>query len=137
MPPSQLQKPRDRSERSITMTNQALVEPGTIAPLADQASPDMYAELVNTGTTRLVRMVMPPGATDAPHRHPEEIVYFVRGGSLSIRLEDGTRVEKEVADGEVMHNGPWTHQVTNAGENEVEAIIFERLDNDVEGAHHG
>ena len=110
------------------MTKQALVEPGTIAPLADQASPDMYAELVNTGTTRLVRMVMPPGATAAPHRHPEEIVYFVRGGSLSIRLEDGTRVEKEVADGEVMHN---------AGENEVEAIIFERLDNDVEGAHHG
>lgn len=98
------------------MTKQALVEPGTIAPLADQASPDMYAELVNTGTTRLVRMVMPPGATDAPHRHPEEIVYFVRGGSLSIRLEDGTTIEKEVADGQVMHNGPWTHQVTNAGE---------------------
>ncbi|MBO9505483.1 cupin domain-containing protein [Qipengyuania flava] len=119
------------------MTKQALVEPGTIAPLADQASPDMYAELVNTGTTRLVRMVMPPGATDAPHRHPEEIVYFVRGGSLSIRLEDGSTAEKEVADGEVMHNGPWTHQVTNAGESEVEAIIFERLDNDVEGFQHG
>ena len=119
------------------MTKETLVKPGTIAPLADQASPDMYAELVNTGVSRLVRMVMPPGATDAPHRHPEEIVYFIRGGSLSIRLEDGTTVEKEVADGEVMHNGPWTHQVTNAGESEVEAIIFERLDNDVVGAQHG
>ncbi|KFB09403.1 hypothetical protein [Nitratireductor basaltis] len=119
------------------MTKQALTEPDTIAPLADQASPDMYAELVNTGVSRLARMVMPPGATDAPHRLPEEIVYFIRGGTLSIRLEDGTSVEKEVADGEVMHNGPWTHQVTNAGENEIEAIIFERLDNDIEGADNG
>lgn len=116
------------------MAHAPLVTPGEIAPLADQASPDLYAELVNTGQTRLIRMVMPPGTIDQPHRHPEEIVYFIRGGTLFITVEDGTTIEKTVVDGEVMHSGPWTHQVANRGETTVEAIIFERLDNDVSTA---
>ena len=114
------------------MNNSPLFADGQRAPLADEASPDMYEELVNTGISRLVRMNMPPGETDEPHRHPEEIVYFIKGGTLSIRLEDGATVEKEVADGEVMHNGPWTHQVSNVGTTTVEAVLFERLDNDVQ-----
>lgn len=54
------------------MKKETLVEAGTIAPLADQASPDMYTELVNTGVSRLVRMVMPPvrptRLTDTPKK---------------------------------------------------------------------
>ncbi|MFW8636048.1 cupin domain-containing protein [Cribrihabitans pelagius] len=114
------------------MSNSPLITEGQRAPLADEASPDMYEELVNTGITRLVRMKMPPGATDEPHRHPEEIVYFIKGGTLSIKLEDGSIVEKEVADGDFMHNGPWMHQVSNVGATTVEAVLFERLDNDLE-----
>ena len=114
------------------MSNSPLITEGQRAPLADEASPDMYEELVNTGITRLVRMKMPPGATDEPHRHPEEIVYFIKGGTLSIRLEDGSTVVKEVADGDYMHNGPWTHQVSNVGTTRVAAGFFARLDNDVE-----
>ncbi len=114
------------------MSNSPLITEGQRAPLADEASPDMYEELVNTGITRLVRMKMSPGATDEPHRHPEEIVYFIKSGTLSIKLEDGSTVVKEVADGDYMHNGPWTHQVSNVGTTTVEAVLFERLDNDVE-----
>lgn len=103
---------------------------GRPVPLADQASPEFYRELVNTGETRLVHMTMAPGAADAPHRHPEEIVYFLSAGRLRIALESGDVVERDVVAGDVMHNEAWAHQVTNVGGTSVEAIIFERLDRD-------
>lgn len=112
------------------MSDKPLFEPDQVPPLADEASPDFYRELINTGQTRLVRMELPPGAKDRPHRHPQEIVYFTSAGTLSITLENGEVVVKDVNAGDVMHNGPWAHQVSNTGDTPVEAIIYERLDND-------
>ncbi len=54
------------------MSNSPLITEGQRAPLADEASPDMYEELVNTGITRLVRMKMLPGATDEPPAIPRK-----------------------------------------------------------------
>jgi quercetin dioxygenase-like cupin family protein len=102
-----------------------------LAPLAASAqcpvevSPEYYKILLENDAVRVLEMRLPAGAQDAQHSHPSEVVHFVNGGSVTVTLPDGTEVEKDLAPGEIMYSGPWTHRVKNRGESELHAIIVE------------
>lgn len=91
-----------------------------------KVSGNYYKTLFENDAVRVLKMRLPAGAEDVMHEHPDESVYFVKGGTLSITLPDGNRVKKTLKDGEVMAHEAWIHQVKNAGKTEVVAIITER-----------
>lgn len=90
------------------------------------ASPKHYKTLMENDQVRVLEMTLRAGDTDQQHSHPDETVYFVRGGKVKIHLPDGQAVEANLPDGHVMWHEAWTHTVENAGGSDITAIIVER-----------
>lgn len=91
-----------------------------------EVSPENYSLLLEDGNYRMIEMWLPAGTTDIEHSHPNEMVYFISGGSVRIHLPDGEVMELEIPDGHVMKHEPWTHRVENVGTTDIKAIVFER-----------
>ncbi|NIB40638.1 hypothetical protein HBA55_13635 [Pseudomaricurvus alkylphenolicus] len=92
---------------------------------AHTASPEFYQVLTENEEVLVLKMVLKPGDADAMHHHNNETVYFERGGTLAITLENGKTMVVTVPDGQVMWHEAWSHQVTNVGNTEVVAVIVE------------
>jgi len=90
-----------------------------------KVSPNEYKLLFEDDQVRVVEMTLPAGVKDTEHSHPDEVVYFIKGGKARIEVGDDS-MEAEVPDGHVMAHGPWTHRVENIGTTDIHAIIFER-----------
>lgn len=72
-------------------------------------------------------MDLKPGQMDKWHHHPDETVYFEKGGAVKIHLPDGTAITKDLPDGGVMWHEAWVHRVENIGKTPVRAIIVENV----------
>jgi quercetin dioxygenase-like cupin family protein len=94
-----------------------------IDPVA--VAPGHYRTLLENEHVRVLAMDLGPGRRDAEHSHPEETVYFLRGGRLRIHLPSGEPIEAELPDGHVMWHEAWTHSVENLGDTAISAIIVE------------
>ena len=94
-----------------------------IDPVA--VSPDHYKTLFEDDEVRVLEMTLPAGVSDTEHSHPNEVVYFIKGGNAKIHVGDDA-MEAEIPDGHVMAHEPWTHRVENVGATDIHAIIFER-----------
>jgi mannose-6-phosphate isomerase-like protein (cupin superfamily) len=95
------------------------------AKQADQASPDVYRVLHQDDRARVVEMTLKAGARDNPHGHPDEVVYFIKGGKAKIHLPDGKALDVEIPDGHILSNEAWEHTVENVGDSDIVAIIWE------------
>ena len=91
-----------------------------------KVSPKNYRLLLEDGNYRMVEMWLPAGTSDIQHSHPNEMVYFIKGGKARIHLPGGESVEMEIPDAHVMKHEPWTHRVENIGSTDIKAILFER-----------
>jgi len=100
------------------------------------ASPDLYKTIAEIpGVGRLVEMIFPPGAKDAPHEHPIHSMYFVvdcklkiSGGPTPTKLgEEGGVVE--VPAGAAPIFPAMAHQVENIGDKEGKAVFVEPYPN--------
>ena len=90
-----------------------------------KASPDNYKLLFEDDDHRLLEMNLKAGERDNEHSHTSELVYFINGSSVKIRLSDGETMEADIPDGHVMAHEAWTHSVENVGASDLKAIIFE------------
>ena len=90
-----------------------------------EVAPDNYKVLFENEHVRVVEMNLKAGAKDVTHSHPDETVYFVKGGKAKIHLPDGEAAEAEIPDGGVMWHEEWTHQVENIGTSDILAVIVE------------
>lgn len=109
---------------AVTADEGAAAKPAYIDAVV--AAADHYKLLSEDGSDRVIEMILPAGAKDNLHSHNDETVYFLSGGSAKIHVGDQV-VEAEIPDGHVMHHGPWTHSVMNAGDTAIRAIILERM----------
>ena len=50
----------------------------------------------------MLEMIVPAGASDVLHSHPDEAVYFITGGKARVTMENGEQVEMELPDGATM-----------------------------------
>jgi len=89
-----------------------------------ESSPDNYKVLEENEHVRMLEMIVPAGASDVLHSHPNEAVYFITGGKARVTV-DGEQMEMELPDGASMLHEAWTHEVTNIGDTEIRAIIVE------------
>ncbi len=78
-------------------------------------SPDYYKKLFDNETLRVVEMTLPAGHKDTQHSHPNETVYFIKGGKVRIYVGDDS-MEADIPDGHVIHHEAWTHTVENIGD---------------------
>jgi len=92
---------------------------------ADQTSSDVYKELHSDERVRVLEMVLKAGQKDDAHGHPDEVVYFLKGGKARITLPDGKVMELEIPDGHILSNEAWEHTVENIGDTDIHAIIWE------------
>ncbi len=90
-----------------------------------EVSANEYKLLWEEGDYRLVDMKLPAGVKDTEHSHPNEVVYFIKGGKVRIYV-GGETMEVDIPDGHVMAHEPWTHTVENIGDTDIHAILFER-----------
>jgi mannose-6-phosphate isomerase-like protein (cupin superfamily) len=87
-------------------------------------SPDYYKTLFDNETLGVVEMTLPAGHKDTEHPHPNETVYFIKGGKVRIYVADES-MEADIPDGHVMHHEAGTHTVENIGDTDIHAILFE------------
>ena len=89
-----------------------------------EVAPKHYRELFNNEHLRVVEMTLPAGEKDNEHSHPNETVYFIKGGKVRIYVGDDS-MEADIPDGHVMYHEAWTHIVENIGDTDIHAIIYE------------
>ena len=87
-------------------------------------SPNHYRELFTNEHLRVVEMSLPAGEKDNEHSHPNETVYFIKGGKVRIYVGEDS-MEADIPDGHVMYHEAWTHTVENIGDTDIHAIIYE------------
>jgi beta-alanine degradation protein BauB len=90
-----------------------------------EVSPNNYKTVWEDGPRRVVEMTLKAGETDIQHSHPNEVVYFVKGGKVKVHLENGESMEAGFPDGFVLPHDAWTHTVENVGTTDIFAIIYE------------
>jgi quercetin dioxygenase-like cupin family protein len=104
-------------------------EPGGREAVAEgtdavSVAPAIYSVLNEDERARVLEMRLPAGAEDGEHTHPDELVYFITGGTVVITTAEG-EMEMEIPEGHVLSHEGWTHSVRNVGESEIHAIIWE------------
>ena len=91
------------------------------------AASENYKTLLENDQVRVLEMTLPAGSMDNRHSHPNETVFFVKGGKVRIYLDDGEALEAELPDEHVMWHEAWTHTVQNLGSTDIRAIIIEDM----------
>ncbi len=83
--------------------------------------------LIDNSSVEVVRLTYPVGAESGmhTHKHPNRVVYFVKGGKLALIPEDKKHQSKviNVSDGQTLFLPATTHNVKNIGHTEI--IIVE------------
>ena len=92
-----------------------------------ESSTNNYKLLLWDGNRRMIEMHLPAGEKDTLHSHQESLIYFLKGGKLRLNVRDGDPRELAPADGEAIVYESWTGSVSNTGETDVHAIIFETM----------
>ncbi|NQZ22692.1 MAG: hypothetical protein HRT53_11610 [Colwellia sp.] len=83
--------------------------------------------LLDNSSVEVVRLTYPVGAESGmhTHKHPNRVVYFVKGGKLALIPEDKKHQSTviNVADGQTLFLPATTHNVKNIGHTKI--IIVE------------
>ena len=94
-----------------------------IGPLV--VAPNNYKLLFENEHVRVVEMSLKAGQKDNEHSHPDETLYFIKGGKAKIHVPGGGGAEADIPDGHVMWHEAWTHTVENVGTTDILAVIVE------------
>jgi mannose-6-phosphate isomerase-like protein (cupin superfamily) len=85
--------------------------------------------LLENEDVKVIRATYPAGSQSGIHTHiyPNRVVYFVKGGTLSIEQPDGSLPARiiKVKDGQTLYMPAATHNVKNIGKNEVVIVETE------------
>jgi len=83
--------------------------------------------LLDNSSVEVVRLTYPVGTESGmhTHKHPNRVVYFVKGGKLQLIPQDKKQQSKvlNVTDGQTLFLPTTTHNVKNIGHTEI--IIVE------------
>jgi mannose-6-phosphate isomerase-like protein (cupin superfamily) len=93
------------------------------------AEPGSREVLLENELVEVIRLVYPAGSESGmhTHRHPNRVVYFVKGGKLELVPEntDEAATVAVARDGDTMFVPANTHNVRNIGDTEVVIIETE------------
>jgi beta-alanine degradation protein BauB len=88
-------------------------------------SPDVHKVLFENGTIRVLEVTVKPGGTVPLHTNPENINYILKPGTLRLIDPDGSSVDIQLTEGQVIPAPVGRHAVENVGKTEVRTLCIE------------
>jgi quercetin dioxygenase-like cupin family protein len=91
-------------------------------------SPDVHQVLFENDAIRVLEVTVKPGAKVPMHTNPENVNYIVKPGRLRLVGPDGSSVELNLSERQVIPAPVGRHAVENIGTTEVRTICIELKD---------
>ena len=91
-------------------------------------APEIYKCTFENEHTRVCEVTFAPGATIAPHSHPQHLAYVLAGGKIRITVVGGEPQEVELTPGASLWTPAETHHAENIGATEVKLLVVEFRD---------
>jgi beta-alanine degradation protein BauB len=88
-------------------------------------SPDVHQVLFENDAIRVLEVTVKPGAKVPMHTNPENVNYIVKPGTLRLIGPDGSSVELNLSERQVIPAPVGRHAVENIGATEVRTICIE------------
>ena len=89
-------------------------------------APDLHTVIYEDDKMRVLKVIVPSGATADMHWHPHNINYVLGGGTLEFTKPDGSVVDVDLSEGQVTSaTTDIFHAVKNIGDETVETIQVE------------
>lgn len=88
-------------------------------------SPDVHQVLFENDAIRVLEVSVQPGAKVPLHTNPENVNYIVKPGTLRLIAPDGSSVDLDLAERQVIPAPVGRHAVENIGATEVRTICIE------------
>lgn len=90
-----------------------------------QLSPDVHRVLFENDAIRVLEVTVKPGARVPMHTNPENVNYIIEAGTLRLVEPDGSSVDLELVERQVIPAPVGRHAVENVGSSEVRTICIE------------
>jgi quercetin dioxygenase-like cupin family protein len=88
-------------------------------------SPDVHQILFENDAIRVLEVTVKPGTKVPMHTNPENVNYIVKAGTLRLINPDGSSMELDLAERQVIPAPVGRHAVENVGTTEVRTICIE------------
>jgi quercetin dioxygenase-like cupin family protein len=88
-------------------------------------SPDIHKVIFENDQIRLLKVTVRPGNTVPMHTNPENINYILKPGTLRLTSPDGSVMDLELTEGQVIPAPVGAHAVENVGRTEVQTLCIE------------
>jgi len=90
-----------------------------------EISPEIHRVIFENETIRMLEVSVKPGATVPMHTNPENINYILQGGTLRLLNPDGSLVDVDLIERQVIPAPVGRHAVQNVGQTEVRTLCIE------------
>ena len=88
-------------------------------------SPDVHQVVFENAAIRVLEVTVKPGAKVPMHTNPENVNYIVKSGTLRLIQPDGSSMDIDLAERQVIPAPVGRHAVENIGATEVRTICIE------------
>lgn len=88
-------------------------------------APESHRVIFENDTIRMLKVTLKPGETVGMHRNPENVNYILKPGTLRLINADGSAVDVELSEGQVIPAPESSHAVENVGGTEVQTVCVE------------
>jgi len=88
-------------------------------------APEQHKVLFENDTIRMLKVTVKPGDKVGMHTNPENVNYILKSGKLRLTSKDGTILDVDLTEGQVIPAPVGTHSVENIGDTEVQTIGVE------------
>lgn len=88
-------------------------------------SPDVHQVLFENDAIRVLEVTVKPGAKVPMHTNPENVNYIVKPGTLRLIDPDGSTIDIQLSERQVIPAPVGRHAVENVGSTEVRTICIE------------
>jgi quercetin dioxygenase-like cupin family protein len=88
-------------------------------------APQSHQIIFENDTIRVLKVTVSPGGTVGMHRNPENVNYILKSGTLRLTGLDGSVVDIQLSEGQVIPAPKGSHAVENIGDTEVQTVCIE------------
>ncbi|HZQ09670.1 MAG TPA: cupin domain-containing protein [Anaerolineae bacterium] len=86
---------------------------------------DVYKLILENDRVRLFNVEFKPGQKAVMHRHPDHVVYVLKGGTNHLAFPDGQTLDADLKPGQALFLPAGPHETTNIGNTDVNLLVFE------------
>lgn len=88
-------------------------------------SPEIHKVLFENDQIRVLKVTVKPGDKVGMHRNPENVNYILKPGTLRFTNPDGSTMDVDLTEGQVIPAPESSHAVENIGDTEVQTLGVE------------